>query len=165
MFFAFSFNLYIPKDIFTKFVKSAGYEVSEKKSKRWKPEMWEQYWYVDCCNDVKYSHFDGSEAEYYHYTNNYFKTREEAEAQQKKNAAIMRVKKYIIDNDYEIEDVNWGDSEEEKWQIYYDKFNNKLGLAYWNVSNSKPLFGNIISKEACEDIIKNCREDLIVALS
>ena len=120
----------------------------------------EYYWYISDEANIICEEWRTIDKDLFrYYQGNCFKTEEETEKALEIKQAENRVRKYIWDNDYEIENVDWSD-DQEKWCIYYDASTGELKLISVYNHNYRTIFENIISEVACKDIIEHCKEDL-----
>lgn len=117
------------------------------------------YWFVDNWFCVNPTFWNNLEVDYYRLeTGNAFKTEAEAEQKHKELQALVRVNKYIRENNLRIENVDWEDGDQRKYYIYYDHYVEGFDWNYSNFREEKHLIGNL--KEAPQQVIDNCLEDL-----
>ena len=95
-------------------------------------------------------------------TGNCYQTKEKLKKQVAKLKAIVRVKDYIKDNfGYDPEDwADWEDINMEKWNIVYRYPSKKLEVNVWATLKLNSSIGHLKTKEECNTLIKNCKEDL-----
>lgn len=123
----------------------------------------DNYYIVDSVGDVNNSFWWNDAIDYYRLdTGNAFKTQEEAEKKAEQMKALARVNKYIRENDLRLTDVDWNDTNIGKHDIYYDFSNKEILTTCWTYCNHKPIIGELKSKEAGEQVIENCIDDLKV---
>ena len=88
-------------------------------------------------------------------------TTEEAEQEVAKRKAIQAVKIYIVEN-FGVFEPNWGDSEQEKWTIWYDYEDEELASNYDGNGKVKEYspFGYLKSEADCEQLIADMEAEL-----
>jgi len=91
--------------------------------------------------------------------NNWFATKELAEKERAKRQAIVRVKDYIAEN-FGVFEPDWGDDEQDKYTFYFRYNYNKLDYKFLYSAKHYSPIGYIKSYEDCEELIKDCKEDL-----
>lgn len=107
-----------------------------------------------CCMSV-------STAREYYKNNNWFSTEEEVKKERDKRQAIVRVKEYIEEN-FGVFEPDWEDEDEEKYVFIYNYDNNILNCALNRIYKYYSPIGYLESKEDCDLLIKNCKEDLLL---
>lgn len=121
----------------------------------------DRYYLVDLAGNANSSHWSDDEIDNYRLDiGNAFKTREEAEKKAKQMQALARVNRYIRENDLRPTDVDWNNTKQHKWSIYYNITSEKIEAGDWCISNFKTLIGELKSEEAGEQLIENCIDDL-----
>lgn len=121
----------------------------------------DRYYLVDLAGNANSSHWSDDEIDNYRLDiGNAFKTREEAEKKAKQMQALARVNKYIRENDLRFTDVDWNNTEQSKFSIFYNTFSIQIEVSNWCISNYKMLIGDLKSREAGEQVIGNCIDDL-----
>lgn len=100
-----------------------------KDGKKWKPKKNEEYWYVDSFGDtaVEISAED-SEDEYKIFSNNCFKTEEEAEFRLEQINVYNELKNFADENNDEID---WIYQRRPKYSIVYSYIENELDISGW----------------------------------
>lgn len=129
-----------------------------KNSKKWRPKKSEKYFYVNCCGDIDYCVNSDDEADMFGFlTNNYFKTKEEAEFRLEQIKVYYELKNFADDNNDEID---WHNSSQSKWCIYFDCSNLILKTTAWS---SARFHGNVYfaSEKLAKQAIKKVGEDRI----
>ena len=132
-------------------------------SKRWKPEEDEIFWYVDDGGDVGHSYWADDETDQYRYkTGNIYRTKEEVRTALARINALVDVREYILDNNLQVDNVDWSDREQEKWSIYYDhedsEFREEVDYTCQR-TNELPW---LKSEEAKDQVIQAKRKELLV---
>ena len=135
-------------------------------SKRWKPEVDEDYWYVrddggDC--DVGHSYWTYDETDKFHYkTGNIYRTKEKAKTALARIIALADVREYILDNDLQVDNVDWSDRWQNKCSISYnrntDEFCREFHWRYQKL-NELPF---LKSTEATNQVVKAKKKELLV---
>lgn len=99
---------------------------TEKKSKIWKPNEDDIYYYINSFGAVIQTMYSSQNASNnIHYKlGNYFKTREKAEFALEKQKLINEIKRYIAEND--PRELDWDDPKQFKFSIYYNLCANKI---------------------------------------
>lgn len=99
-------------------------------NKKWKPKEGENYYYVDNYGDIEREFFSESDRlDYFNFfSNNYFKTEEEAEFRLEQIKVYNELKNFADENN---EEIDWKDAEQDKWFIKgINLRNNKLIFDY-----------------------------------
>ena len=132
-------------------------------SKRWKPEEREGYWFASEGGDVGESCWTNHRYDQYRYkTENCYRTKEEVETALARIIALADVREYILDNNLQVDNVDWSDGEQEKWSIYY---NHESSGFYGNFcytcqrTNELPW---LKSFEATDQVIQAKRKELLL---
>ena len=95
-----------------------------KGSKRWKPNNGENYYYIDYDGDVDDYFFTGdSSDEFLYFTNNCFKTKEEAEFHLEKLKVYYELKNFADDNN---EEMDWKNADQTRYTFLLDYEDNKI---------------------------------------
>ena len=136
-------------------------------SKRWKPEEDETFWYVDDDGDVDvdvgHSYRADDETDKYRYkTGNCYRTEKEVETALARIIALADVREYILDNDLQVDNVDWSDEEQDKWVIYYDHDDSEF---YGEIHRTSQYFNELPflkSSEAIDQVIQAKRKELLV---
>ena len=93
---------------------------------RWKPELNQEYWVVDCLGIVYYQICSNSITDKKHYDfYNCFQTREQAEAEREK-ILVRRMLEDIARRLNKSEKIDWTDKEQVKYSIYLDVIDNEI---------------------------------------
>ena len=131
-------------------------------SKRWKPEEGEDYWHTDDCY-VLDTRWENDEIDQYRYkTENCYRTKEEVETALARIIALADVREYILDNNLQLDNVDWSDGEQDKWVISYDHDDSEFyGEIYWTSQyfNELPW---LKSTEATNQVIQAKKKELLV---
>ena len=90
---------------------------------------------------------------------NVFPTKEAAEAERDRRAALQRIKVYIHEHDLGLEPV-WRGWWQVKWCVYYDHGNNELKSVCHTVNQDFLPFGYLKSNTATTQLIKDMEKDL-----
>lgn len=97
-----------------------------KESKKWKPEKGEKYWCVDSGLSVLNPFFANDNLDNtYLFTNNFFKTEEDALFRLEQIKVYNELKNFADENN---EEIDWEDNSIKKWFIMYDYSN--LGIIF-----------------------------------
>ena len=139
-----------------------GLEEQEKKCKRWRASRNGKYWHItpSASAIVNYTIEINDDQDNRSYeTGNYFRTEEEAEKVVEKIKIYTRLKDLALRLN-EGREVNWDDSAQDKWHIYYDH-NNDLttteGHSYQDIGQIYCLdsnFFDIAKREIGEENLK-----------
>lgn len=119
----------------------------------------EEYWVVDSRDVTSYDEIGDAIDDSYYFQGNYFRTKEEAEAELnrriKKQAILDRIA-YLNGNWF----PNWS-CEDQNWSLYKDNFNDgSFGCTDLRGFQFLPSSHYIKSQDAAEQIIKEFGEDL-----
>lgn len=129
-----------------------------KDSKKWKPEINEEYWYVDSFGDIAAEIFaEDSEDEYKILTNNCFKTEKEAEFRLEQFETYNELKNFADENNDEID---WNDLKQKKWHLNLIHPDMKLDLSYCSLIDIQGAI-YFTSEELAQQAIKKVGEDRI----
>jgi len=96
---------------------------------------------------------------YLFYTGNFYLTEQEAEKAEQKAQALMRIKKFIFENNISQE-VDWSNYDTEKYFIVYDHKYKEIQHRAISYSTHFDKIGYFNSQEDVEKVIENCKEDL-----
>lgn len=121
-----------------------------KESKKWKPEKGENYYYIMSCGEIESQYFNNIEADKFRIlTNNYFKTREEAEFRLEQIKVYNELKNFADENN---EEIDW-ECDEPKYYCYFSSISKNLVIS--DISRMKDI-GQIYfsSRELAEQAIK-----------
>lgn len=148
----------IPNELLDK-VKEVLQESKPKTSKLyWKPEEDEEYWCINGMGNVDRDDWDGGDYDSGALaTGSIFRTKEEALVELEKRKALVRVKKYIVDNGLEFEP---------DWDDYGDKSIIGFNVFSWHFTVEEIRFTKYSdfyyfrSKEDARQVIKACEDDL-----
>ena len=132
-------------------------------SKRWKPEEDETFWYVVDDGDVGHSYWADNKTDKYRYkTGNCYRTKEKAKPDLARIIALADVREYILDNDLQVDNVDWSDRWQNKCSISYnhntDEFCREFHWRYQKL-NELPF---LKSTEATNQVIQAKRKELLV---
>ena len=132
-------------------------------SKRWKPEEDETFWYVVDDGDVGHSYWADNKTDKYRYkTGNCYRTEKEVKTALARINALADVREYILDNDLQVDNVDWSDGEQDKWVIYYDHDDSE----FYEEVYCTPQYLNELpwlkSEEATNQVIQAKRKELLV---
>ena len=132
-------------------------------SKRWKPEEDEDYWHTDSTGVIYCQQWGDQEYDQHRYkTGNCYRTEKEAITALARINALADVREYILDNDLQVDNVDWSDREQDKWIIYYDhdysEFCGEINYIYQKL-NELPW---LKSEEAKDQVIQAKRKELLV---
>ena len=136
-------------------------------SKRWKPEVNEDYWYVrEDDGDVGYSDWaywaDDKYDQHRYKTGNCYRTEEKAKTALARINALADVREYILDNDLQVDNVDWSDRKQNNYSIYYDhedsEFREEVNCTCQR-TNELPW---LKSSKATDQVIKAKKKELLV---
>jgi len=133
-------------------------------SKRWKPDEDETFWYVDDDGDVEETFWcnpDKYDQQRYK-TGNFYRTEEEAKTALARINALADVREYILDNNLQVDNVDWSDEEQEKWSIYYDHDDSEFYEVCRYVCQEFNELPWLKSTEAKNQVIQAKRKELLV---
>ena len=133
-------------------------------SKRWKPEEDEDYWYVrDDDGDVGHSYWADDETDQYRYkTGNIYLTEEEAKTTLARIIALADIREYILNNNLQVDNVDWSDNKQEKWSIYYDHEDSEFCGEINCICKKLNELPWLKSEEAKDQVIQAKRKELLV---
>ena len=150
-------NENVSEDMIKKVLKELGI----KDSKRWEPEIGEEYWKVTDHSVVMKLWWVGDDFDLCSKaTGNMFKTKEEAEHHRDKLNFLAQMK---IDFEDNSDEIRWNSGSATKYHIHLRLSNNKLEVGHWSAvrqqgamltTNREWLEQYIIDNE--EDIKKYC---------
>ena len=129
-----------------------------KNSKKWMPKKSEKYFYINCCGDIDYCVNSDDEADMYCFlTNNYFKTKEEAEFRLEQIKVYYELKNFADDNNDEI---CWIHQSQLKYYMLYSYVENELDITSWtNVRDLGQIYFS--SEELAKQAVEKVGEDRI----
>lgn len=134
--------------------------LEEKAAKEvWKPEVGEQYYYVDIDGGVSFwtvdesTEIDKNVIEY----GNYYKTEEEAEHQAKVQKYTNQFRKYV---EAHSEKIDWGNQHQDKYNIYFDTREKKIKYNWQQIYKSASIYAS--SKEVLKDAIEYVGEANVI---
>ena len=113
---------------------------TENKSKVWKPNVGDVYYYINSFGTVvqtMYSSQNASNNEHYE-LGNYFKTKEEAEFALEKQRLITEIKRYIAKND--PEELDWKNYNQPKCYIFYNLVDDFFDKTYDLISRGTDIY-------------------------
>jgi hypothetical protein len=135
-------------------------------SKRWKPEEDEGYWYTDSTGAIYCEQWGDQEYDKYRYkTGNIYRTEKEAKTALARIIALADVREYILDNDLQVDIIDWSDEEQDKWVIYYDHDDSEF---YGEIHRTSQYFNEppyLKSTEATNQVIQAKKKELLVILN
>ena len=132
-------------------------------SKRWKPEEDEDYWFVDE-GYILEANWDNDEFDQYCYkTGNCYRTEKEARTALARIIALADIREYILNNNLQVDNVDWSDRDQEKWIIYYDHdysefYGGEINYIHQKL-NELPW---LKSEEAKDQVIQAKKKELLV---
>ncbi len=134
--------------------------LKENEKKSGYPENDTEFWYLTSYGEAIYYHWEGEESEHYMFdTGNYYETKAEAEKALEKLQALARIRKYIRENDLGVV-PDWSDRNRAAYIYYSHSDSEFLWEVYWYLSQETNI-GYLKSSEACEQVIKDCKDDLL----
>lgn len=102
-------------------------EGNKPKSKRFKPEIGEIYWFIDGLGDVVNDTWGDDAFDEYHYkTHNCFKTEEEAEFKREQDNVHYELLNYA--EEHNEGEIDWKDLSQEKWFLVFDYEYNRMDI-------------------------------------
>ena len=131
----------------------------ENKSKVWKPKIDESYYYICVDGNVDIAAWIDTYGDKNRYNlSNCFKTKEEAIKESDKRILLTELERWVLEHNER--DIDWSDSFQNKYCIYYNHTDNELGIAiYGNDQYSQlPYF---TSRELAKQFIEIFGERLI----
>ena len=132
-------------------------------SKRWKPEEDEDYWHTDSTGAIYCEQWGNQEYDQYRYkTGNCYCTKEEVETALARIIALADVREYILDNNLQVDNVDWSDGEQDKWTIYHSHNSKQfISSVYGKIQNYNEL-PELKSEKATNQVIQAKRKELLV---
>lgn len=128
-----------------------------KKSKRWEPNDDEMYYYINSNGDVDYNYYDCENNIFSYFTNNCFKTEEEAEFYLETLKVYYELKNFADENG---EKIDWKNDNQTKYTFLLDYEDNKF--TYDSAVNFRRISCiYFTSKELIEQAIEKVGEDRI----
>lgn len=144
-------------------VKELKLQLNNEKQARWKPEIYESYWYIDDFEDAEYDiYMDNSIDKFRYSIGNMYETGEETVQALKtgwvaKLQAETRIKDYILEKGYDT-NVDWSDTNMEKYFILYN-FRNKNLEGDWQYCYKTSTLPYFVKLEDRDDVMKHCEDD------
>ena len=133
-------------------ITSDDWELNEKPTQVWKPNVGDKYYYISNTGSILYYMYDED------VTNkaiisigNCFKTREEA--------AHMLEKIKIINKLRELSNIKFNENQKEKWSVIYDFSYNKVDCVYNKYTKCIPFEICFKTREDCQKAIETIGED------
>lgn len=140
-------------------VKILGEEVKKEKNGLWKPEMGEEYYWVDVSGDSGLSYWADDICDRNRYSiGNVYKTTEEARAYVQRLKAIQRVKEYIAEKCEVVEDLENADTP--KWSVCYDLKSKEFFANLWHSLFFHQPLPPLKTPKDVDKVIENCEADL-----
>lgn len=129
-------------------------QVKTDEPKKWKPELDEDYYFVNDCGRVGVNSWDNDIADSWRYLNdNVFKTAIEAEEHKKKLEIQADFKNFVEDR---TDKLNWNDGNESKCYIY--KYNNGIDIGYdWTCKTQGTIYAS--SEQILRDAVAEIGEE------
>lgn len=139
-------------------LKNIKESLEEKKS--FKPEYGEKYYFLTSNREIDDCVWENDTFDNYsYYSGNCFKTQEEAIKQQEKKNALMRVRKYIINN-FGLFEPDWDDDEQGKYNIFYDYIGKEFLVNDACTLRYLEIIPFLETKEQTRQVIDNFKQDL-----
>lgn len=132
-----------------------------KNSKKWRPEKGEKYFYIASNGTivaVTYAEPEYSDYKFHILSNNYFKTKEEAEFRLEQIKVYNELKNFADENN--DEEIDWYSSSQIKWRMYFDYANSILNVSGWSTIRSQGAI-YFTSEELAKQAIEKVGEDRI----
>lgn len=122
-------------------------------------EVGEQYYYISDASAISKTYWDNDYADIYRLKhNNAFHTKEEAEFEFEKREVIVELREFAEKNN--TEEINWENTNQKKWYIYYDYGDKAIWAVFCAVKkNMNDIY--FTSKELVEQAVKTVGEDRI----
>ena len=150
------------ENVFEKFSEALATKLKKEEKGYWEPELGEKYYFVqstgqvrNCCNTVENQKNAGRIE-----TGNFFETRGEAEMAAYRRKYTNLFKKHV---EAHSQFVDWGDIEQPKWSLNFDRTTNKLNVQESTgvgVQKQGAIYST--SKKALEDAIAFVGEENVI---
>lgn len=97
----------------------------EKINKRWKPELYNLYYFMGSDGDIYRSYWKNDKIDNWRYLNsNVFETEQEAEEHKKEKLEIQaRFRNFVEERS---EELDWNDYNQSKWYMYYNHYRKEI---------------------------------------
>ena len=132
------------------------YEQAETpKSEIWKPQEGEEFWYVDYAGDVEETSFYGGYGDTHCVDiGNAYPTEEKAQFEADREKYTRLFRQYV---EQHSEPLDWSDSNQEKWYVYYDNVGKTLYYMYNTIAQNIEVYGS--SEEVMRDAVDFVERD------
>ena len=112
--------------------------VVKESKKYWKPEMCNDYYYIDWDGDVDSMTYDNAPSDRRAINiGNCFEELEQAEFMAEKLRVIYELEKFAYENNEE--EIDWNNDGQKKFFVYYDYFNNTVFVDYVTYMKDTPF--------------------------
>lgn len=134
-----------------------------KEYKRWKPELAEEYWFVNIEGVVGINHWLNNDVDKHRYlTRNCFKTQEEAQEHACNIKTYYELRDLAIELN-EGEGIDWTNSDQWKYYIYYDFDDECLKQDWYNtIKDAKVVY--CLDKDFFVKAMKKIGEEKLIKL-
>lgn len=134
--------------------------VEETKSKVWKPNIGENYFFITSSLEVnKFTNEGDMVDESIISSYNYFKTDEEAQHMIEKLKVIKELQNFALEN--RDEEISWNEDSRYKFYIYFDYKWKMIRIAWATVEHGSPFNIYFASEKAIHDAIDSIGEERI----
>ena len=134
--------------------------VEETKSKAWKPNIGENYFFITSSLEVnKFTNEGDMVDESIISSYNCFKTEEEAQHMIEKLKVIKELQNFALEN--RDEEISWDEDSRYKFYIYFDYKWKMIRITWATVSHGSPFNIYFASEKAIHDAIDSIGEDRI----
>lgn len=94
-------------------------KANQNNKKRWRGEEDDHYYFISDCGEILCDYEEKFDGDSYRYqSGNYFKTEEEAEFELNRRLVYQELKDYALEHNEG--EIDWKNSEQEKWVLSYD---------------------------------------------
>ena len=134
--------------------------VEETKSKVWKPNIGENYFFITSSLEVnKFTNEGDMVDESIISSYNCFKTEEEAQHMIEKLKVIKELQNFALEN--RDEEISWNEDSRYKFYIYFDYKWKTIRITWTTVSHGSPFNIYFASEKAIHDVIDSIGEERI----
>ena len=134
--------------------------LKSKKSKVWKPEECEVYYFITAYGDIyKEVYIEGCNEDIGRYSiSNCYKTKSDAEFALEKQKLLVAMQRYA--DEHNEEEIDWNNDRQSKYSLNYNYNLKKFNYGIWETMKQ---FGQIYftSKEIAENCVKELGKDKI----
>lgn len=134
-----------------------------KKGVRWKPEYYQNYFYIDDCGKLESESYMDEDADLFRFnTGNCFKTEQEAEEYKENLLTKQALKDLALELNNGVE-INWENQEQWKFYIYFNYSENQL-CTYFHSLGQNLLMTYCLNKDFLDIAKERIGEEKLIKL-